>query len=157
MSNRSKVGKKFVEIDKKTNTTRRTKREQERGAVGEDNMSMFNPGKLISGKLARPDDATKSRTKKEQEQARGQRFIAPTKDKISEQFRGFGLAAGSVDKKTGKQIVSEDRDIPTRKQEKERAKLAKSKPKKKLMGGGMTKIKYRGGGIVSRSRPTKYV
>tara|TARA_R110002167_G_scaffold354433_1_gene568251 strand:- start:55 stop:585 length:531 start_codon:yes stop_codon:yes gene_type:complete len=28
---------------------------------------------------------------------------------------------------------------------------------KKMMGGGMTKIKYRGGGMVSRSRPTKYV
>ena len=142
MSNRSKVGKKFVKIDKKTNTRYRTKKEQERGAVGEDNMSKFNPGKLISGKLARPDDASKSRTKKEQEQAREQRFIAPTKDKISEQFRGFGLGAGSVDRKTGKQIVSKDRDIPTRKQEKERAKLAKNSPVKKAMGGVM---KARGG------------
>ena len=28
---------------------------------------------------------------------------------------------------------------------------------KKMMGGGMTKIKYRGGGMVSKSRPTKYI
>jgi len=30
--------------------------------------------------------------------------------------------------------------------------------KKKMMGGGMTKIKYKGGGIVQQGvRPTKYI
>ncbi|MDB4274006.1 hypothetical protein N9869_01645 [Algibacter sp.] len=158
----------------------RTKKEKEKGAVGVKNMSKYNPGKLISGKLNRPDDAAKSRTKKEQEQARGQRFIAPTAAKITSDFgKGFGLGAGSVDRKTGKQIVSKDRDIPTRKQEKERAMKSKMMPKKmmaggkvkkmmgggmtmpmkkKMMGGGMTKIKYKGGGIVQQGvRPTKYV
>jgi|TARA_R100000988_G_scaffold10184_1_gene5676 hypothetical protein len=135
----------------------RTRKEQERGAVGEKNMRLGNPGKTISGKFSRPDDASITRTKKEEEQARDQRFIAPTQNKIrSELGQSFGEGAGSVDFRTKKQIVSKDRDIPTRKQEKERTKLAKSKPKK-MMGGGMTKIKYRGGGIVSRSRPTKYI
>jgi hypothetical protein len=135
----------------------RTRKEQERGAVGVKNMSKFNPTRADPF-VNKPDDASKARTMKEQEQARGERFIAPTKGKITSDFgQSLGIGAGSVDRKTGKQIVSEDRDIPTRKQEKERAKLAKSKPKKKMMGGGMTKIKYRGGGIVSRSRPTKYV
>ena len=121
----------------------RTKKEKEKGAVGVRNMSKYNPGKLISGKLNRPDDASKSRTKKEKEQARGQRFIAPTAAKITSDFgMGFGLGAGSVDRKTGKQIVSKDRDIPTRKQEKERAKLAKKAPVKKAMGGI---LKNRGG------------
>ena len=135
----------------------RTREEQKRGAVGEKNMSKYNPGRLLSGKMARPDDASKSRTKKEQEQARGQRFVAPLQSRLPDKekgeltFRNFGIATGAVDPKTKKQIVSKDRDIPTRKQEKERAKLAK----KEIKSGGM--IKYRGGGIVSRSRPTKYI
>jgi hypothetical protein len=121
----------------------RTKKEKEKGAVGVRNMSKYNPGKLISGKLNRPDDASKSRTKKEKEQARGQRFTAPTASKITSDFgMSLGIGAGSVDRKTGKQIVSKDRDIPTRKQEKERAKLAKNAPVKKAMGGIM---KARGG------------
>ena len=100
----------------------RTLEEQRRGAVGVKNMSKYNPGRLISGKLARPDDASKARTKKEKEQARNQRFVAPTAAKITSDFgMALGLGAGSVDRKTGKQIVSEDRDIPTRAQEKERA------------------------------------
>ena len=121
----------------------RTKKQKEKGQVGVKNMSKYNPGRLLSGKMARPDDASKSRTKKEQEQARGQRFTAPTAAKITSDFgMGLGLGAGSVDRKTGKQIVSKDRDIPTRKQEKERAKLAKTAPVKKAMGGVM---KNRGG------------
>jgi hypothetical protein len=133
----------------------RTKKQKEKGQVGVKNMSKFNPGKLISGKLNRPDDASKSRTKKEKEQARGQRFIAPTAAKITSDWgMGLGLGAGSVDRKTGKQIVSKDRDIPTRAQEKERALIAKNRKKRPpreiygYSGGG----KVRGAGMARRRR-----
>ena len=120
----------------------RTREEQLRGAVGKKNYSKYNPGNL-NPFHARPDDASKARTRKEQEQAKNERFISPTKGKVrTELGKQFGLGAGSIDRKTGKQIVSKDRDIPTRAQEKERAKLAKEAPVKKAMGGVM---KNRGG------------
>ena len=103
----------------------RTREEQLRGAVGKKNYSLFNPGKMMSIH-ARPDDASKARTRKEQEQAKNERFISPTRSKVKTELgRNFALGAGSIDRKTGKQIVSKDRDIPTRAQEKERAESAK--------------------------------
>ena len=99
----------------------RTREEQLRGAVGKKNYSKYNLGNL-QPILARPDDASKARTRKEREQKLNQRFVSPTKGKVTTELaRQFGLGAGSIDRKTGKQIVSEDRDIPTRAQEKERA------------------------------------
>ncbi len=120
----------------------RTKKEKEKGAVGVKNMSKFNPYKMDPF-VNKPDDASKARTKKEQEQARNERFISPTKGKVKTELgRNLALGAGSIDRKTGKQIVSKDRDIPTRAQEKERVKLAKNAPVKKAMGGV---LKNRGG------------
>ena len=53
----------------------RTKKQKEKGQVGKKNYSLFNPGKTMPIQ-ARPDDASKARTRKEQEQARNERFIS---------------------------------------------------------------------------------
>lgn len=126
--------------NKAAETKFRTVEQQLRGAVGVKNMSKFNPTRADPF-VNKPDDASKARTMKEQEQVRGERFIAPTKGKIISNFgKSLGVGAGSVDRKTGKQIVSEDRDIPTRSQEKERAKLAKEF----RMGGKVDLGNYKG-------------
>ena len=59
----------------------RTREEQLRGAVGKKNYSKYNPGNL-QPILARPDDASKARTRKEREQKLNQRFVSPTKGKV---------------------------------------------------------------------------
>ena len=64
----------------------RTRKEQERGAVGEKNMRLGNPGKTISGKFSRPDDASITRTKKEEEQCMEQ--LKKQADRIAKMF-GF--------------------------------------------------------------------
>ena len=108
----------------------RTKKQKEKGQVGKKNYSLFNPGRTMPIQ-ARPDDASKARTRKVQEQARNERFISPTRSKVKTELgRNLALGAGSIDRKTGKQIVSKDRDIPTRAQEKERADNKKSGNKK---------------------------